>query len=419
MTGDTASRTPLPGARDPSAQAAASLRPATRTSSVPSSVIRDLLKVAQRPGMILMSGGLPAPSSFPVEALRDAFTAVLDADGPAALQYGMTEGEPGLRAWVAARETSLGTPTSADEVLITASSQQALDLVGKAFVEPGGPLLVESPTYLGAIQAFSVYGPEFRAIPTDPDGVEPEALTAEAAGDARLLYVMPTFQNPTGRTLSAPRREMLSRVLRRLDLWAIEDDPYGDLWYHEPPPPSLRTWAPERTIRICSFSKVLAPGLRLGYVVGPRLAIDLLARLKQATDLHTSTLTQRAVLHLLESGFLDRHLPRVRDIYAQQCAAILGALEAAMPSTVRWSRPAGGMFVWVELPDRMDAGRLLVRALERNVAFVPGAAFFASEPRSNTLRLAFATVPPDKLREGVTTLADLVRSGSRDSDALV
>jgi 2-aminoadipate transaminase len=414
MTGDTARMSRLPDGRDPSVQPAVRLRPATRTASVPSSAIRDLLRVAQRPGLILMSGGLPAPSSFPVDALRDAFAAVLDADGPAALQYSMTEGEPGLRSWVAAHEAARGTPTSADEVLITASSQQALDLVGKAFVEPGEPLLVESPTYLGAIQAFSVYGPEFRAIPTDPDGLDPEALTASTAQNARLMYLMPNFQNPTGRTLSAPRREALSRVLRRLDLWAVEDDPYGDLWYDEPPPPSLRTLAAERTIRICSFSKVLAPGLRLGYVVGPRPAIDLLARLKQATDLHTSTLAQRAVLHLLESGFLDQHLPRVRDIYARQCAAILGALEASMPSTVRWSRPAGGMFVWVELPERMDAGRLLVRALERNVAFVPGNAFYASSPRSNTLRLAFATVPPDKLRVGVATLADLVRSGPQD-----
>jgi 2-aminoadipate transaminase len=211
---------------------------------------------------------------------------------------------------VAAQETARGVPTSADEVMIVAGSQQALDLLGKAFVEPQAPLLVESPTYLGALQAFNLFDPTYRTLPTDDEGLQPDALDAALARDARVLYVMPNFQNPTGRTLSPARRAALAAAARRHDLWLIEDDPYGELWYHQAPPPGLRSYAPERTIRVCSFSKVLAPGLRLGFVIAPRACIELLVRLKQATDLHTATLTQRAAHRVLASGLLDTHLPR-------------------------------------------------------------------------------------------------------------
>jgi 2-aminoadipate transaminase len=386
----------------------AELRPARRTENVKSSMVREILKVTQRPDIISLAGGLPAPESFPIDALREAFDAVLREDGRAALQYSTTEGHAPLREWVAAQETAKGIPTSPDEVLIVAGSQQALDLIGKAFAEPGAAFLVESPTYLGALQAFSVFEPEFRAVPTDADGVQPSALDASNTRNARLMYVMPNFQNPSGLTLSAERRGQLAEAARQYDLWLVEDDPYGELWYEHAPPPSLRAWAPERTIRVCSFSKVLAPGLRLGFVIAPRACIDLFVRLKQATDLHTATVTQRAAHRVLAGGLLDTQLPQVRARYAAQCKVMLEALQAHMPPGVSWTRPAGGMFVWLTLPGHVDASALLDRAIERKVAYVPGEPFFAAAPQKNTLRLSFVTVSPERIRSGVQTLAELI-----------
>lgn len=392
--------------------ATAQLRPARRAAAASSSIVREILKVTQRPDVISLAGGLPAPESFPVEALRTAFDAELrdTTEAQRALQYSTTEGHAPLREWVAAQETARGVPTSADEVLIVAGSQQALDLLGKAFVEPQAPLLVESPTYLGALQAFNLFEPTYRTLPTDDDGLRPDAIDARLVRDARALYVMPNFQNPTGRTLDAARRAALAAAARQHDLWLIEDDPYGELWYRAAPPPGLRSYAPERTIRVCSFSKVLAPGLRLGFVIAPRACIDLLVRLKQATDLHTATLTQRAAHRVLASGLLDAHLPQVRARYAQQCAVMLEALDVTMPAGVSWTRPEGGMFVWLTLPAGIDAMALLPRAIERGVAFVPGAPFFADDARPNTLRLSFVTVPPEKIRSAVAVLGDLVRT---------
>jgi 2-aminoadipate transaminase len=226
---------------------------------------------------------------------------------------------------------------------------------------------------------------------------------------------MPNFQNPSGRTLSLARRIALAEAARRHDLWLIEDDPYGELWYREAPPPSLRTFAPERTIRVCSFSKVLAPGLRLGYVIAPAECIELLVRLKQATDLHTATLTQRAAYRVLASGLLETHLPPVRARYAHQCAAMMAALGEAMPAGVQWTRPDGGMFVWLTLPTGIDAMALLRQAIEQGVAFVPGEPFFAEAPLKHTLRLSFVTVPPDKIAAGVAVLGRLI---AQEIDAL-
>ncbi len=316
---------------------------------------------------------------------------------------------PPLREWIAALETARGAPTDADEVLIVAGSQQALDLVGKAFAETGAPLLVEAPSYLGALQAFSVFEPVFRTIPTDAGGLIPQAIDRALARDARIAYVMPNFSNPTGRTLSVERRIALAQSARATGLWLVEDDPYGELWYRAAPPPSLRTWAPERTIRICSFSKVLAPGLRLGYVVAPRACIDLLVRLKQATDLHTATLSQRAALRIVSAADFPDHLARVRARYAEQCRVMLAALEQSMPAGVDWTRPDGGMFVWLTLPAQVDATAMLARAIERSVVYVPGEPFYALSPARNTLRLSFVTVPPAAIERGVRTLADLIR----------
>ncbi|MFN9030361.1 MAG: PLP-dependent aminotransferase family protein [Betaproteobacteria bacterium] len=389
------------------------LRPSRRAAAARSSIVREILKVTQRPDIISLAGGLPSPDAFPVEALRACFDHVLTVAGRIVLQYGPTEGDTGLREWIAAQERERGVPTQVDEVLIVAGSQQALDLIGKALVETGAPMLVDSPTYLGALQAFALHEPRLRTLPSDDAGLVPDALDARLAAGSRLAYVMPTFQNPSGRTLDHARRASLAQAARRHDLWLIEDDPYGELWYRTAPPPSLRTYAPERTIRVCSMSKVLAPGLRLGAVIAPRACIDLLVRIKQATDLHTASLTQRAVLHALEQRVLDAHLPRIRTLYAQQCETMLGALAESMPAGVRWTTPAGGMFVWLTLPRGIDALALLPRAIQRGVAFVPGAAFFAADPQTNTLRLSFVTETPQRLRAAVSTLAQLIAEEQR------
>jgi len=385
---------------------------AARAARVTGSLIREILKVTQRPGMISLAGGLPSPKSFPVAPLRAAFDAVFAEAAETALQYSSTEGDPRLRAWIAARETARGVPTEADQVLIVSGSQQALDLIGKAMVEEAAPLLVESPTYLGALQAFAPFGPALRTLPADDAGLMPAAIDERVTGGSRLAYVMPNFQNPTGLTLDFERRAELAAAARRHDFWLIEDDPYGELWYEKPPPPSLRAFAPERTLRVCSFSKVLAPGLRLGFVVGPRPAIDLLARLKQATDLHTATLTQQAAARVLHSGLMDEQLPRVRALYAAQAQAMLAALQAHMPAAVRWSTPSGGMFVWLSVPG-VDTLRLLDRAIERGVVFVPGAPFYAADPRRDTLRLSFVTVEPAAIDRGVAILAALIGEATR------
>lgn len=393
-----------------------SLPLARRARDARSSAIREILKVTLRPDVTSFAGGLPAPETFPVEALRGAFDKVLRAVGPASLQYSTTEGHPALREWVAARETARGCPTAPDEVLIVAGSQQGLDLVAKAFIDEAAPILVESPSYLGALQAFGLFSPTFRAIPTDADGLLPQAIDAALARDARFAYVMPNFQNPTGRTLTSARRVELAAAARAHDFWLVEDDPYGELWYRAAPPPSLRAFAPERTLRLGSFSKILAPGLRLGFIVAPRPMIEVLVRLKQATDLHTATLTQRAALEVLASSLMAEHLPAIRARYASRCAEMLQALDEHFPREAAWTRPAGGMFIWVELPPSsgaaaLDTTALLARAIERQIAFVPGAPFFATAAQRNCLRLSFVTVPAERIRSGIAVLGELVRAG--------
>jgi len=387
---------------------------AQRARDARSSAIREILKVTLRPEVTSFAGGLPAPETFPVDPLRDAFDKVLREVGPASLQYSTTEGHPALREWVAARETARGIPTTTDEVLIVSGSQQGLDLIAKAFIDERAPVLVESPSYLGALQAFGLLGPTFRDIPTDADGLLPQAIDAQLARDARFAYVMPNFQNPTGRTLTIERRVELAARAREFDFWLVEDDPYGELFYRDQPPPSLRAFAPERTIRLGSFSKILAPGLRIGFVVAPRAMIEVLVRLKQATDLHTATLSQRAACEVLSSALMAEHLPAIRARYASQCAVMLDSLSQHFPREAVWTRPSGGMFIWVELPATIngaavDTTHLLARAIERQIAFVPGEPFFAGTPRRNCLRLSFVTVPPERIRAGVEVLGELLR----------
>jgi 2-aminoadipate transaminase len=381
-----------------------------RARKLTSSAIREILKVTERPEVISFAGGLPSPATFPVEEMRHASERILRDQPAAALQYSATEGYMPLREWVATRYSVNGAHVRPTQVLITTGSQQALDLLGKTLVDPGSRVLVETPTYLGALQSFSLFEPHYVQVPTDESGLIPEALDAALTANARLLYAQPNFQNPTGRRLPLERRRALAAFAQRASFPVIEDDPYGALDYAGAPLPTLLSMAPEHVVHLGSFSKVLAPGLRVGYIIAPEELHFKLVQAKQATDLHTPSLTQRIVYEVVKDGFLDRHVPTIRALYRDQCEAMLRALERHMPAGVEWNRPEGGMFVWVKLPQHIDSMKLLEQAIAQNVAFVPGGPFFANEAQHNTLRLSFVTVPPATIDEGVARLGALIRA---------
>jgi len=376
---------------------------ARRAERMNPSVIREILKVTEKPGIISLAGGLPSPDSFPIDAMREATTRVLRDHPREALQYASSEGFAPLREWVAAQMSTQGVATSASQVLITTGSQQGLDLVGKVLIDAGSTLAVESPTYLGALQAFAPYEPEVITVPCDDDGPLPESLGV--AKGARFLYVIPNFQNPSGRCMSEARRAALIDAAKEIGLPIVEDNPYGDLWYDAAPPPPLAARWREGTVYLGSFSKVLAPGLRLGYVIAPEAMMPKLLQAKQAADLHTPGFNQRVVHEVIRDGFLSEHVPTIRARYKTQRDAMRAALEAHMPPGCRWNVPVGGMFFWVELPEGIDATALLPKAVDLGMAYVPGAAFFAGEPKANTLRLSFVTAPPDVIERGVALLA--------------
>lgn len=385
---------------------------ATRTQRMNPSAIRDILKVTERPGILSMAGGLPAPEAFPVDAIREASDHVLRTQGAAALQYASSEGLPGLREWVAASLSRPGWRVDASQVLITTGSQQGLDLLGKVLLDPGAPVLVEQPTYLGALQAFTPYEPVPQPWRADADGPLPEALAGDPG--AAVAYLIPSFQNPSGRCLGETRREALAQALRRGHTLLIEDDPYGALWYDTPPPAPIASRAPERVVYLGSFSKVLSPGLRVGYMVMPAgdepAVVALRAKLlqaKQACDLHTPGLNQRLILELLQGGFdLGAHLGAVRERYRTQRDVMAHALATHLPRECRWQVPPGGMFFWVEAPEHVDTLARLPRAVEAGVAYVPGAPFFSQvdSARHNTLRLSFVTLSPGQIGEAVARL---------------
>ncbi|THF62849.1 PLP-dependent aminotransferase family protein [Pseudothauera nasutitermitis] len=372
-----------------------------RAQALTSSAIREILKVTERPEVISFAGGLPAPESFPTDALARASVRVFARMAYTALQYGPTEGYAPLREWIAARHG-----TDPARVVVTTGSQQGLDLLGKVLIDPGSTVLVETPTYLGALQAFSLYEPAFRALPSDDDGPLPAALDESTAG-ACFLYAQPNFQNPTGRRMPVARRADLVRRAQERGLLIVEDDPYGELAYDGERLPTLRSLNPDGVAYLGSFSKILAPGLRLGYLIAPPALAAKFVQAKQAADLHTPSLTQVLAYESVRDGLLDEQIERVRARYAAQCGAMLDALARHMPAGVQWNRPRGGMFIWLTLPAGLDAGALLAEAVARNVAYVPGAAFYAGPQEANTLRLSFATVPPVRIEQGVAVLAGL------------
>jgi 2-aminoadipate transaminase len=378
-----------------------------RASQLQSSFIREILKITQRPDIISFAGGLPSPLTFPVERMKASYDKVLTETGKVALQYGPTDGYAPLRAWIADSLSKEGARIVPEQILMTSGSQQALDLLGKVLIDEGSRVLVETPSYLGALQAFSVYRPEFASVDTDDDGLVPSSIASVADG-ARLLYALPNFQNPTGRSLSVARRIELVETCARLRLPLIEDDPYGALSYKGEPYPKMVSMNPDGVIYMGSFSKVLTPGIRLGYVCAPLPLVRRLELAKQAADLHTAQLTQMVVYDVIKDGFLDQHIPTIRTLYGNQCQAMLDAMTEFFPKDVTWTRPEGGMFIWVTLPKSIDAMQLLDQAIAAKVAFVPGAPFYANEPEKHTLRLSFVTVPPERIREGIAILGKLI-----------
>ena len=379
---------------------------ARRALKMNPSVIREILKVTEKPGIISFAGGLPSPKTFPVSDFSAACEKVLREDGHAALQYASSEGYAPLRDMVAAM-----LPWNVDPalVLITTGSQQGLDLIAKVLIDEGSRVLVETPTYLGALQAFSPMEPEIVSVASDDGGVDIADLCAKAEG-ARFFYVLPNFQNPTGRTMPEDRRAALSQEAARLGLPLVEDNPYGDLWFDTPPPLPLTARNPEGCIYLGSFSKVLAPGLRLGFMVAPASIFPKLLQAKQAADLHSPGFNQRLVAEVMKDGFLDRHVPTIRALYKSQRDAMLAAMQREMPEGVEWNTPAGGMFLWVRLPEGMNAIELLPQAVERNVAFVPGWAFYADKADTRTLRLSFVTASVAQIDTGIAALAEAIRA---------
>jgi 2-aminoadipate transaminase len=396
-------------------------RYAARTHSMTSSAIRDLLKLTADPEIISFGGGLPAPEVFPVTEIAAAAARILGEHGSRALQYGATEGWLPLREMLVRHMGRYGISVTPDNVLVTAGSQQALDLIGRLFLNPGDHVLTEAPSYVGAIQAFHSYQASCLTVPMDDDGIRLDRLEAALRAGGKFLYVLPNFQNPSGVTLSLPRRRRVVELASHYGIPVVEDDPYGQLRYEgEHLPPLVKLDADlhgcgngERAFRggviyLGTLSKTLAPGLRLGWVVAPEEVIARLAVAKQAVDLHTGTFVQMLAWEAARGGFLDRHVRRIREVYGARRDAMLAALERHFPPGVRWTSPQGGLFLWVTLPPGLSATALLPQALARKVAFVPGTSFYPDGGGDSCFRLNFSYCRPEVIEEGIRRLGGVV-----------
>ncbi len=389
---------------------------AHRTLHMRRSAVRKLLKVIAQPGMISFAGGIPAPELFPLDEIARATTAVWQRNGRDALQYGETEGVPALRDWIANRFSRPGLNVQRQNVMIVSGSQQALDLIGKVFLDPGDRVLCENPTYLAMLSAWRPHLPDFVPVPSDEEGMRVDAVPRGLARGAKLIYLVPNFQNPQGTTLSlARRRRLLESATGRAVV--VEDNPYGDLRYEGEALPHVLDLDADRgghdeldtcVIHLGTFSKVLAPGLRVGWVIAASDVIDKLVQAKQAADLHTSTLCQYVVLELVRDGLLERHLPVLRKAYKVRRDAMLAALAKHCPPEIHWTRPEGGMFLLVTLPPIVRAGALLKETLAEGVAFVPGDDFHLDDTGRNTLRLNFSNATPERIEEGVKRFANVL-----------
>jgi 2-aminoadipate transaminase len=395
---------------------------AQRMQRIRASMIRELLKLTENPDIISFAGGLPAPEVFPVEEVRAATDRVLTEHGTTALQYTTTEGYRPLRDLFVRHMARYGVTVGPENVLVTSGSQQALDLVGKLLINPGDRVLTEEPTYLGALQAFNAYQAEYLPVPIDDEGLDLDALEKQLRAGPKFLYVLPNFQNPGGVTLSLARRRRVVERAAHYGIPIVEDDPYGQLRYEgEHLPPLVKIDAElhgcgggERgftgnVLYMSTLSKTLAPGLRIAWVVAPEAVVSKLVQIKQGADLHSSTFCQYVAYEVARGGFLDQHVRRIRAVYGERREAMLSALARHFPHGVRWTRPQGGLFLWVTLPKGFDTMALLDEAIREKVAFVPGAAFYPCGGGEETMRLNFSYAPPDVIEEGIKRLARVVQ----------
>lgn len=395
-------------------------RYALRTQNMKGSTIRELLKFTQQPDIISFAGGMPAPEIFPVEEFGEACLRVLKEKGPEALQYGMTEGYLPLREMIARHTNLYGIKVNADNIMITNGSQQALDLIGKIFINPGDRILVESPTYLGALQAWDAYNAQYVAVPSDFDGIQVDHLDHALRTGPKFMYVLPNFQNPTGVTIPLDRRLRLVEMADRYGVPIIEDDPYGQLRFEGNHLPALEVLDDQlrgnhecyhgNVIYLSTFSKTLAPGIRLAWVVATPEIIQKLVMAKQGTDLQPSTFTQIVAYEVSRHGFLEKHIKRIVDVYRERRDVMLEALQENMPDGVKWTHPKGGLFLWATLPESINTQELLKFAVEKKVAFVPGHSFHPNGGGHNTMRLNFSNAQPEMIRIGIKRLADSIKN---------
>ena len=383
---------------------------ARRTKTMGANAIREILKMVSQPGMISLAGGIPAPESFPLDLLGRLYQAVMDKYGAAALQYDPTEGFGPLREALANHLAALGIQTTPDGVLAASGSQGVLDALGMVLISRGDKVAVESPTYVGALQAFAPYEPRYVNIETDDEGLIPDALEAALRRHKiKFVYLVPTFQNPTGRTLPLDRRLEIAGLIRKYNALLVEDDPYSALRYRGDALPPIKSLAPEQVVYIGTMSKVLAPGLRVGYCIAPEALRKWLVIVKQGIDLHTGTLSQALAAEYLSGGHLQTHLPRILALYRPRQEAMLQAMDCFFPKTFRWSRPQGGMFIWAQGPRGMDMAEVYSRAVARKVAFVPGQYFYAQRGRGlETLRLNFTMADEQTLRQAIAVLSEVL-----------
>ncbi len=383
----------------------------TRTEYMEANEIREILKVISQPEMISLAGGLPAPESFPIDIIERIIISILKKYKSSALQYGPTEGFPPFRKVLTKYVGKLGISAREEEITISSGSQGTLDALGRIFISEGDFIAVESPTYLGALTAFNPYRPRYLEIETDDNGVIPEALeNIVRKYPVKFVYLIPNFQNPSGRTVSLERRKRIAEIIEHRNILLIEDDAYGLLRYRGGFIPPIKTFAPEHVIYMSTFSKILAPGLRIGFCVAPSTISNWLVLSKQGVDLHTSSLSQAIAAEYLSGGDLDRHLPNIISIYHPRLKAMLNALDRFFPNSFNWSRPDGGLFVWAEGPPGFDATDIYRQGIERNVAFVPGKHFFAKPEKGlETMRLNFSNVNEELIYKAIETLSKIIK----------
>ncbi|MCA1899313.1 MAG: PLP-dependent aminotransferase family protein [Chloroflexi bacterium] len=390
-------------------------RYAHRTQKMGSSVIRELLKLTEQPDIISFAGGLPAPEVFPVKEFQEACNTVLRDHGAQALQYSTTEGYLPLREMIARHNARYSVRVTAENIMITSGSQQALDFIGRLFINRGDYIVVESPTYLGALQAWNAYGAQYISVPSDENGMIMDYLEEALRIGPKFIYVLPNFQNPSGSTLSLERRKRLVLLADQYGVPIVEDDPYGQLRFDGDHIPSVATLDSRyrndhdgeytgNVIYLSTFSKLLAPGLRLAWVIAPPQVIRKLVMTKQAADLHTSSFNQHVAYEVAKGGFLDEHVKIIRATYKERRDVMIEMMEEMFPPEVVWSKPQGGMFLWSKLPENVDAAEVLKVAIQRKVAFVPGEAFHPNGGGKNTMRINFSFSSPENIREGIARL---------------